>query len=331
MILIFSVSYDPAANAVMQWLEHFGRPALRINHDEPDHAQFSYQITNDDFEFEVGGRHYSSADISAVWYRKGAFFFPRTTEAPEFPDDVELGKSIEKKLEREHSNAASYFHHLVRDKGIRVLGNPFLGDPNKLIVLHQARRLGLDVPPFEVVNQLAERHIAEASRYVTKAISDGVYFWDAEHAHRGYFSYTEDLGEVIAGLECGQRIPISLVQEKVRKHHEIRSFFLDGRFLSAAVISQNDDQTATDCRKYNVEVPNRNVPTRLPDDVERKLTALFAELELNTGSVDMLVDEEGRYIFLEINPVGMYGNLAVVCNFDIDASIARWLSGETIQ
>jgi glutathione synthase/RimK-type ligase-like ATP-grasp enzyme len=68
------------------------------------------------------------------------------------------------------------------------------------------------------------------------------------------------------------------------------------------------------------------VPFELPADIADKLTGLFAHFELNTGSVDLILDEAGRYVFLEINPTGQYGPLQEICNYDISQTIARWLT-----
>jgi ATP-GRASP peptide maturase of grasp-with-spasm system len=327
VILIFSLSRDQGTNGVVAWLDRYGREFVRINDDEPGIPQVRIEMDNDEIRFCVDGKWYSGSDISAIWYRKGIFWFPEDTQAPQFDGQTALNALLERKLRAEGKIAAQYFHYLMRDRGVRVLGNPFLGDPNKLIVLHEARRLGLKVPAFDVVNRLTVRHRGNATGYVTKALSDGVYLWDNDHAQRGYFPYTEELAQVMEAGDADGAIPLSLLQERIEKKFEIRSFFLDGMFASAAIYSQEDAQTAVDHRKYNEIRPNRMVPISLPDDVAEKLSALFAKLELNTGSVDMIVDKDGEFVFLEINPVGIYGGMSAQCNFNLDRAVARWLCG----
>jgi ATP-GRASP peptide maturase of grasp-with-spasm system len=327
VILIFSLSRDQGTNGVAAWLDHYGQEVVRINDDEPGLPEVVVELDHQGLRFHVDGKSYADSDISAIWYRTGHGWFPAEHHVPEFPDQDSFNALLQRKLKAESRIAAEYFHHLMRDRGVRTLGNPFLGDPNKLILLHEARRVGLKVPPFEVIDRLSDRHRANASRYVTKALSDGIYHWDNDGAQRGYFSYTEELGEVLKAGAADGAIPLSLLQEKIEKSFEVRSFYLDGTFTSAAIYSQEDAQTAVDFRKYNQDRPNRNVPIKLPEDVAAKLTALFRKIELNTGSVDMIVDRDGDFVFLEINPMGIYGGIAAICNFNIDQSIARWLSG----
>ncbi|MEO7827852.1 MAG: hypothetical protein ABIR60_11985, partial [Allosphingosinicella sp.] len=201
----------------------------------------------------------------------------------------------------------------------------------KLLVLHKAREIGLKVPPFEVLNRPGPNHVANPSRYITKALSDGLYLWDFDGAQRGYFSYTEELGTALCEEDGTGGFPLSLVQEKIAKRFETRTFYLDGRMFSAAIYSQNDPQTSVDYRKYNYRRPNRNVPINLPAEIEEKLDRLFRALDLNTGSADMIVDEEGEFVFLEINPTGQYSYVSNICNFNIDQLIAEWLTVERLD
>lgn len=328
MILIFSSSRDQATNGVLPWLDRLGQIYLRVNDDEPLPDDLRVELTNEDFRFHIGGVWRALADVSAVWYRKGTFWFPPGDAGPAFEGQAALTSLLARKLKDEARAAGRHFHELVRLSGTRVLGNPVLGDPNKLVVLGKAQRLGLKVPRFEIIDRLSPRHTADLSAYVTKSMSDGVYLWDMEDAWRGYFSYTEDLAVAAEGLVADEAFPPSMLQQKIAKTFEVRAFYLDGVFASCAIYSQRDPQTATDYRKYNAETPNRNVPMALPVEVEDRLRALFDDLALNTGSVDMIVDSEGDYVFLEINPVGIYGGMQAACNYRIDRAIARWLSGE---
>lgn len=330
MILIFSTVQDPATNDVMPWLVRGGSEIVRINDDDPA-EEVEVELSETDVRFRLKGRWYAGSDIDAIWYRKGTFWFPAADLPLHFPGQEMLGARLKSRLGMEESVARDYFHYFIRARGTRILGNPFLGDPNKLLVLHKAREIGLKVPPFEVLNRLRPSHLANPSRYITKALSNGMYLWDFDGARRGYFSYTEELATALCGEDASDSFPVSLLQEKIAKQFETRTFYLDGRMFSAAIYSQNDPQTSVDYRKYNYKRPNRNVPINLPAEVEEKLDRLFRTLDLNTGSADMIVDEEGEFVFLEINPTGQYSNVSIACNFNIDQLIAEWLTAERLD
>jgi len=95
--------------------------------------------------------------------------------------------------------------------------------------------------------------------------------------------------------------------------------------VTVAIISQADDQTRVDYRKYNVERPNRVIPFRLPEAIEHKLSLLIEKLGLNTGSIDMIVDKEGQFYFLEVNPTGQFAGHSESCNLSIERRIAERL------
>ena len=96
-------------------------------------------------------------------------------------------------------------------------------------------------------------------------------------------------------------------------------------FTSVAIFSQADDQTKVDYRKYNLKTPNRVIPYQLPAEIEHKLALLNERLGLNTGSIDLIVDREGQFYFLEVNPTGQFQDLSESCNLSIDRRIAERL------
>jgi ATP-GRASP peptide maturase of grasp-with-spasm system len=297
---------------------------LRINEHDPRPVRL--EMGDDSLRLWYGDVEVALHDISAVWYWKGSFWFDELTAAIDIAGHPTLSAKLNGKMASEDARAREYFHHLLAVH-TRTLGcaRPELG---KLVVLSMARQLGLATPVSIVSNRRdafvnALRH---GSQLITKALSDGVYLWDFEGSASAYFSYTEQLaGGELAALPA--TIPLSLAQHQIDKQFEVRAFFLDGEFHCIAIFSQTDAATVVDYRKYNYEKPNRNVPYRLPREVESQLRELFARLQLNTGSVDLIVDGRGRHYFLEINPSGQYQGVSQVCNYNLDQKIAEWLAG----
>jgi glutathione synthase/RimK-type ligase-like ATP-grasp enzyme len=155
-------------------------------------------------------------------------------------------------------------------------------------------------------------------------MSDGLYLFDESESEMGYFTYTEMLEpQMLQGV--GERMAPSFFQRYVEKDFELRIFFLDDDFDAMAIFSQNDEQTKVDYRKYNMANPNRVIPYRLPDAIKSKLSLLASKLGLNTGSFDMIVDKQGEYYFLEVNPVGQFGAHSEDCNLTIERRIAERL------
>ena len=101
-----------------------------------------------------------------------------------------------------------------------------------------------------------------------------------------------------------------------------------GDFYSMAIFSQNDEKTKLDYRNYNREKPNRNVPFQLPEKIETLARKFMEQSQLDTGSIDFIVDEKGEFIFLEVNPNGQFDWLSNNCNYYIEKKIAKYLSNE---
>jgi len=117
----------------------------------------------------------------------------------------------------------------------------------------------------------------------------------------------------------------SLFQEKIEKEYEVRSFYIDGRFYSMAIFSQNDKQTKDDFRKYNFQNMNRMVPYQLDKKTELNLHKVYSMLNLDTGSADFIKGKDGKYYFLEINPTGQFGFVSFYCNYNLEKIVAKHL------
>jgi len=190
-------------------------------------------------------------------------------------------------------------------------------------VLRRAAREGIATPATLVTTEreALRRFCAEHGAVITKPIGEVEAFITGEVSH---FLYTTPLGP--AEIEAlPERFAPSLFQERIEKAYELRVFYLDGEFHAMAIFSQNDPQTRADFRQYNRERPNRNVPYRLRPELAERLLRLMAGLELETGSLDLLVTPDGREVFLEINPVGQLGMVSHPCNYQLERKIAQLL------
>ncbi len=70
----------------------------------------------------------------------------------------------------------------------------------------------------------------------------------------------------------------------------------------------------------------RTIPFKLPKNIEDKLVLLMKQLNLNTGSIDIIKTFDGRYVFLEVNPIGIYDEISINCNYYLNKKVAEWLT-----
>jgi ATP-GRASP peptide maturase of grasp-with-spasm system len=324
VILIFSTMNDYTTFEVIKWLNHFGESDIyRINSDENNNIIFNVHENN--FTLYIDGHFIELDELSVVWYRKGINWIGGQFKDVSINGHPKLTSYLNKKAEKENQKLSDYIHYIIEQR-IPVLGSAFKYDLNKLIILDMAKSVGLYTPEFYILNekQSVNNLVKYSEQYITKAMSDGIYLFESEEKRKGYFTYTELLTRESVE-NCPEKISPSFIQSKIEKQYEVRVFYLDGRFFAWAIFSQSDNQTQTDYRKYNDQKPNRVVPYILPEEIVKKLSDLFKNIGLNTGSVDLMVDLQNNYYFLEINPTGQFSALSKLTNYQLEAEIARWL------
>ncbi len=200
---------------------------------------------------------------------------------------------------------------------------------NKVDILKEAQRFGLNVPATLVTSSKETLQVfKEKYKFlITKCITDYRML-----SHEGlYFElYKNEVSQFDVDKLPNTFFP-ALFQEKISKRYEIRTFYLDEVFYSMAIFSQSNSKTDIDFRRYDNDVPNRTVPYNLPIEIEKKIINLMKELNLNTGSIDLIRNHNGDYIFLEINPVGQFGMTSHPCNYNIEKKIAIHLKNTNYE
>jgi glutathione synthase/RimK-type ligase-like ATP-grasp enzyme len=97
--------------------------------------------------------------------------------------------------------------------------------------------------------------------------------------------------------------------------------------FTMAIFSQMDEESEVDFRNVDVNGnhPNRMVPFNLPNESAYKIHKLMHKLKLESGSIDIIVDNNNDYYFLEVNPVGQFNFVSEICNYHIEKYIANFL------
>lgn len=318
MIIIFSESDDRSTTEVMKWLRFLNAKKIkRINEDE-QHFHFSVKIFNEknnEVTLKFNGEYIPLDDIKSVWFRRSHYNSINNEIIAEINNFTELKKEIYNFLIKENSVLKSVLWNLMYKK--RNIGNPVLQNLNKIIVLEEAKIQGIKIP-HTVINY--EKEILNYS-FITKALSDSPN-WQIMNSQLNFKTYELD-AEKYNNIN-GQFFP-NLIQEKIEKLFEIRTFYLQGKFFSMAIFSQENEKTKVDFRNYDRLNPNRNVPFKLPKSEEKKIDKLMKKMNLNSGSIDIIYSKNHEYIFLEINPVGQYDMVSYPCNYYLHKLIAEIL------
>jgi ATP-GRASP peptide maturase of grasp-with-spasm system len=323
MVLILSSTSDQSTFDVIKWLDYFEVPWVKLDSSiKLNLIRLDVNQGESSFVLETStGERINTNELTGFWYRRSEFGLNYSAELLGLEED-ELAKNIQQHLHYELSYLTKELHQLLSKKS--KISDLRFSEPGKLEMLEAAKQVGIAMPPtllttskIEFLN-FKEKH----GKVVSKAIQRSARFDLMENERRiEFLCYTEEMSE--------EELPTyffpTLFQKKLAKVFELRIFYLNENFYSMAIFSQEDQQTEVDFRNYNFEKPNRTVPFLLPIDLQKKLIQLMKNLHLKSGSIDMVLTEEGDYVFLEVNPVGQFGMVSSPCNYELSKLIAETL------
>lgn len=307
MILISSNITDYTTNLVIEWLNFYNKKFLRIN--EEDSSFFS--IKDDNIFIEIDDKKINLNDINSYWYRRGTIKI-----------NLNKGKIFDEYFLEQERVFTDYINHFLLTKE-KKLNNIRDNEINKLKVLKHAESIGIKTPKTYIINNKNDlsKIINIHKKIITKNISGSGMF---NINGKINVVYTKELSFQDLFLIPNVFYP-SLFQEKIEKKYEIRTFYIKERFYSIAILSQGSDQTSVDYRKYNIDNPNRTIPYILNENLQEKIKQLMIILNLDSGSIDFIVDKEDNLYFLEVNPVGQFSNVSIIGNYYLEELIAKEL------
>jgi ATP-GRASP peptide maturase of grasp-with-spasm system len=318
MILIISHS-GGTVNNVIDWICSRGIEVQRLNPyiDKVNikEIELSDKSTDIELEFEWSQKKIKLSSFSGIWVWHSHLWFNNCDSQVLENEENDAITKIKKSLANHHTILINYFSAFLLYAGYKTIGNYNVQNLNKLEVLLKAKNIGIAIPSTHILSQKKQfEAILKFKTIITKPYHETIYPLYNEIIHQ---NYTSDV-TISSVSNIKEDIYPTLVQEKIDKLFEIRSFFLQGKFYSMAIFSQESEKTQLDFRNYNYENPNRTIPFKLPLKIERKLNSLFKKLNLNSGSIDMIYNNNGEYIFLEINPVGQFGMVSFPCNYYLE-------------
>lgn len=272
-------------------LQHRGARPIRVDTDLfPGSAHFSLRRGPDGGLLKIGNDRIDLADVAAVWWRR---------IWPQKPEELEENVAMVCLLESE-AMLEGLFTGLP---GLRHVNHPAAdrAAANKLMQLAAAQRLGLAIPPTLVSNDPAEirSFVAEYPASITKLLT--------VNAVRGARAYTQRI--TATDLEDLEGLSLSpmFVQAEIPKQIELRVAVV-GKQCFTAGIRAAVGTGPVDWRHPQAQGGDWE-PWTLSGSIVSQLTMLVADLGLVYGGVDLIVQPDGRVVFLEVNSFGEWGML----------------------
>ena len=299
MLLLLSTPDDGHADAVAAVLAERAAPFVRWNQTGLAHeGSLSVAFTataQRGPELRVNGERLALEEVNTVYMRRFVH--------------VSVTRPIRDAAARTYAanEATAAINAILRLPAVRWVPGTLsaVRDANdKLHQLQLAQSLGFEVPPTLLTSEPAE-------------------LWEFYREHEGHviikplaFPWFEsERGRWVASPQLltprdlvhaeGLRQGAAILQAYVPKRVELRVTVVGDRVFPCEIHSQATNRTRVDWRRYNLNRTPHHVHP-LPADVAAQCVAIVARLGLSYGAMDLVLTPDGRYVFLEVNPMGQY-------------------------
>ena len=194
---------------------------------------------------------------------------------------------------------------------------------NKIYQMSLAKKIGFRLPNSVITNQSDEAKAFFKNNNndcIIKPIKSGL----VGEIDNLKVIFTNKLSEN-TDFSSIENLPIYL-QSNIKKKADIRVTVVGDDFFPAKIYSQTSSDSKIDWRKSESELEYSKFD--LPIEIKEKCKILMTQLNLKFGAIDFIEDENGNFIFLEINPNGQWGWIEKQLKYDISGSIVKQLINE---
>lgn len=264
---------------------------------------------------KINSKEINSSNISGIWYRR-----------PKFPE-VKLD-NISTKIKNSLSLEAKYtYEHILGSIDTNWMSYPtnIRKAENKILQSIVAKNIGFNVPSSIITNNPDEviNFKENFSEICLKPLRKGRYS-DQENM---YLIYNRILSQDdLAKIDNISNFPV-LIQEYIPKKYELRVIVVNETVFTVVVYSQEKSRTSEDWRVDNCQNVKYEI-INIPKEIETKCLKIVRHFGLNFSSMDIIVSEDGKYYFLDLNPNGQWGWLDEKLNLGISQKILEFLSNE---
>jgi len=192
---------------------------------------------------------------------------------------------------------------------------------NKMYQLEIANRIGFKIPNSFISNSYSEClqfYNANSKQCIVKPIKSGLI----EDEKGTKVIFTNELKEFPNQPDKIESFPL-YIQEKIDKKADVRVIVVGKKIFATLIHSQSCKETKTDWRRgeHNLE----HVRIDLPKQLKSKCIKIVKDLGLQFGAIDLILDKNEKFIFLEINPNGQWAWIENKTGYNISSEIVNLL------
>jgi len=312
-LLIVTSQPDVHADAVVEHFTalHPGFDVFRLN---TERFLLDHRVSFDGAHFLIdnvlNGKCLASKNEMVVWYRRPS----------EIQVDQELSVADAKFVRSESSGVLSgLIYHLHNQQNVWI---------NDLLAMRRWRwtacqlalalDLGLSVPNTRIANFVVETSEIRPPLCI-KSINTPVF-----ETHETMVSVYTTRVQASELHREPDFLNFTLVQEYVEKQYDIRVVVFGASVFAFRIDSQDNALSQIDFRGFNPFELAHSLIT-LDQEVERKLLALVAAMGLRFAAIDLVMDQDSKVTFLEVNPNGQWLWLEKVTGVPLVESFANYV------
>lgn len=301
--LILSSTIDYSTDLVCIELEKRQASYLRINRDLFSEYEILYDLQDGVLRIKMRDSWHLVApeSLQSIYFRAPVFL--RTTGKPH---------TVQEQLKR--SQWSAFIRNLIIFDKALWINHPVATyrAENKLFQLKCARECGLAVPETYVGNSLPAS-VAVERTYIVKSLDTALFY----NGSNEMFTYSTMIsGQTLMDAEI-KTAPI-ILQEYLSPKTDLRVTVIKDHIFSVAITKQGNSIVG-DWRQNKKEQLEYNA-VDLPDSVKKQILTLMRKLGLSFGGVDLAL-VGNTYYFIEVNPTGEWGWLALGSHLPIDKAI----------
>jgi len=201
---------------------------------------------------------------------------------------------------------------------------------NKVDQLLKASEVGLAIPPTCISNDVGDvREFVAQHRVdvVVKAVKHGFYATgDAIE-----FAITQAMDDAAVDKALANAAVPMNWQRHIAKQYDIRLTLIGKRTFATAIRSQDHVETKVDWRAGDSQgIHLVHEPIELPAKVVERCRRLLRRFALRYAAIDLVLGQDGKYYFLEMNPAGQWAWIEQLTGQAIrDAILDELLAGPT--
>lgn len=199
---------------------------------------------------------------------------------------------------------------------------------NKIYQLEIAKDIGFNIPRAVISNDI-DMLKSIGHTYSNDLIIKPIKSGNIKYGDVGKAIFTTKINE--EQFEDRERIesfPI-FMQSNIHKKVDLRCTVVGDEVFVAEIHSQVENESMIDWRKGKKILKHKE--HILPNHIKKMCIELTQRLNLNYSAIDMILDENNNYIFLEINPNGQWAWIENRLQFPISKKIVDLLMKGDLQ